>query len=136
MPPNRSLALAFDSIERLDLKRMGHLRLAYGAWIKSEAGEPIDSDEASLAEEFERLWREALLAGDRKFVFRLARMFDPSYSEKRLLREAALATCVKLHKSSPTWEQIKAEVEKTYGIKRDPDTWKKLRASEPFRRYF
>ena len=114
-----------------------YLRMIYGDWCKREAGLlDLDGGGGFFAEEFEEKWRKALVAGDRGFLSRLDRVLNPSYSEKLSLREAVFLALHKFHrsKSSPTWAQIKTEVEKTYGIKRDADTWKKLRASAPFRK--
>ena len=140
MPPTGILAAILNHIAKPDDRGIEYLRLIYGAWRKREAGPTLDLDggEGFFAEQFEEKWRKALAAGDRGFLSRLDRVFNPSYSEKLSLREAVFLALRKLHrsKSSPTWAQIKAEVKKTYGIERDADTWKKLRASEPFRRLF
>ncbi len=139
MPPTGILAAILNHIAKSDDRGIGYLRMIYGEWRKREAGLlDLDGGGGFFAEQFEEMWRKALAAGDRGFLSRLDRVFNPSYSEKLSLREAVFLALRKFHRSkcSPTWAQIKAEVENTYGIKRDADTWKKLRASEPFRRLF
>jgi hypothetical protein len=134
------LAVILNSIAESDDSGIEYLRLIYNAWRKREEGQPLDLDggEGFFAGEFEEKWRKALAKGDRGFLFRLDKALNPSYSGKLSLREAVFLVLRKLHKSKlpPTWEQIKAEVKRSYGIERDADTWKKLRASKPFRSLF
>jgi hypothetical protein len=138
MPPTGILGAICNHMAEPDNGGIEYLRFIYGVWRKREAGQTLDLDggEGFFAEQFEEKWRKALAAGDRGFVSRLDRVLNPSYSEKLSLREAVFLALRKFHrsKSPPTWAQIKTEVEKTYGIKRDADTWKKLRASAPFRK--
>ena len=137
MPPTGILAVILNHIAKSDDRGIEYLRMIYGEWHKREAGLlDLDGGGGYFAQEFEEKWRKALAAGDRGFLSRLDRVLNPSYSGKLSLRDAVFLALRRFHrsKSSPTWAQIKTEVEKTYGIKRDADTWKKLRASAPFRK--
>jgi hypothetical protein len=132
-----SLKIAF-ALTKIDPKSVEHLRHIFRCWKKRNRGEPLDFEahEDQWAEEFQEMLDKALDTEDRGFLFRLDSVFNSSRPQKLQLREAVLLAWSDLCKSSPTWEQIRQQVETVYKIDRRPSTWRKLRKTRPFCDYF